>query len=983
MHKTINNDLSKYLSPLNVWALAFGCSVGWGAFVMPGTTFLPLAGPVGSAVGIFLGAVAMLIIGVNYYAMMSRYPDAGGTFTYTKKLFGYDHAFLSAWFLVLTYIAIIWANATAITLISRKLFGNFFQIGFHYQIAGYDVFFGESAVSMLVLTVFALLCIYGKTLTGHFQTIMAVVLLLGILICCSYTLYFHEGGLETVEPLFAPSSSSKAAQIFVIIALAPWAFIGFESISHSTEEFNFSVKKTFAIIAAALFSGFIAYTLLVETAISILPSEYSEYGTWSYYLADLEYFNGLKGLPTFYAVNETMGSTGLYILSFTALASIITGIVGNYIAASRLMYAMSKENILPKWFSVLNEDKSPKNALLFIMLISLLIPFLGRTAIAWIIDVLSVCAVIAYGYTSAAAFSTACEEDNFKIQVTGIIGLILSTLFGLFLFIPNLLSINTMATESYLILVVWSILGFIFFRNVFKRDTEKKFGKSIVVFIVMLLLTFLGSMIWMRQSSNEVMENSIHSMRDFYVDKLESYGIKQNDFFKDLDEMYVEDFLEKIRSSIFINSAIQMILIVISLSVMFNIYAIMRNREKKAEFDKINAEESNRAKTVFFSNMSHDIRTPMNAIMGFTNLALADTTDPKKTKEYLTKIQASSSHLLSLINDVLEMSRIESGKMELEFEDTNIAKALNEVYDMFATQMQSKNITFTVDSSNVRDKFVNCDKHHLNRVLLNLISNAYKFTPEGGSVTVTLNQLNNEADDFGEYEIRVKDSGIGMSAEFAATVFEAFTRERTSTVSKIQGTGLGMSITKSIIDLMGGTIDVVTAPGEGTEFIIRVKLELKPELEKLEAEEEAKAEENLSETHGAEEETAFANKKLLLVDDIEVNREIATMILMQAGFVVETAADGKEAVGKVSASKPGDFDAVLMDIQMPVMDGYEATRAIRKLDNPELAKIPIIAMTANAFSEDVQAAKEAGMNDHIAKPIDLKQMMETLKKIFK
>ena len=400
------------------------------------------------------------------------------------------------------------------------------------------------------------------------------------------------------------------------------------------------------------------------------------------------------------------------------------------------------------------------------------------------------------------------------------------------------------------------------------------------------------------------------------------------------------------------------------------------------------AEQSSKAKTTFLFNMSHDIRTPMNAIIGYVELAnrLSDTCKtctrdrcpydiPLKLRDFLQKIGASSQHLLALINDVLEMSRIESGKLELELTDTDIIQTINEVRDMFSSQMSSKKIEFVVDTSAVTDRNVICDKNRFNRVLLNLLSNAYKFTPEGGRISLTLLQVDEaweySGSRYANYKLRVKDSGIGMTPEFAAKVFEAFERERTSTVSKIQGTGLGMAITKNIIDLMGGTIRVETAPNQGTEFIIDVQLELSNAI--------SEAEQEASDENEAAAEVDFTEKKLLLVDDIEVNREIAKMMLEMAGFEVDTAENGQEAVEKVAASTPGEYQVVLMDIQMPVMNGYDAARAIRKLDNPELAKIPIIAMTANAFAEDVKNALDAGMNAHIAKPIDVNKMMETLR----
>ena len=413
----------------------------------------------------------------------------------------------------------------------------------------------------------------------------------------------------------------------------------------------------------------------------------------------------------------------------------------------------------------------------------------------------------------------------------------------------------------------------------------------------------------------------------------------------------------------------------------------LKNQQRELIAAKERAEEGSRAKSQFLSNMSHDIRTPMNAIVGYLNLAKelhhvceecpqyqnepCPNNIPNKSYNYIKKIDASAQHLLALINDVLEMSRIESGKMDLELDSMNLVAALNEVHDMFATQMNGKNITFTVDTSAVRDKFVICDKNRLNRVLLNLLSNAYKFTPDGGKISVTLTQPGEVHDGTADYELRVKDSGIGMTPEFAAKVFEAFERERTSTVSKIQGTGLGMAITKSIVDLMGGNIRVETKLGVGTEFIINVAFKLDEEMH----------DELANENDQPAQVVDFTNKKLLLVDDIEVNREIAKMLLEGSGFIVDTAVDGQDAVDKVAASKVGDYDAVLMDIQMPIMNGYEAAKKIRALPDAQLAKIPIVAMTANAFSEDVKAALDAGMDGHIAKPIDVPKMMETLAKI--
>ena len=1008
-------------SPLSVWALSFGCAVGWGAFVMPGTTFLPAAGPLGTVIGIAIGAIVMFIIGMNYHYLMNRYPEDTGTLSYTIRTFGYDHGFMSAWFLVLVYVAILWANATALGLISRKLMHDVFRFGFHYQILGYDVYFGEVLLSIAAIVICGMVCIAGKRFAAGVQVLLAILLFGGVAVCATMVLRAHglngdihalypalldgmAGGiadgmqagsgrglsvanLAGMAPLFAQNGILPIRQIFTIVALSPWAYVGFESVSNATPEFRFPVKKTIWIFAAALFAGAFCYSMLTVMATRILPG----YHDWSAYIRELGEWGGVAGLPTFFAARVALAQRGISIpvLEIAAFAGIMTGLVGNFIAASRLLAAMAREGMLPQWFGKENDEGNPRNALLFLTGISVLIPFLGRTAIGWIVDVNTVGATIAYAYTSADAFVVARKEQNKRIQVTGCIGLVMSGVFFLYFMAW---SAGAMSTESYLILAGWSILGFVYFRFVFGRDKDRRFGKSTIVWIGLLFLIFFTSLMWVKQASDDMTEKVVDNIRIYY----EEHNTEMDAGAVAEAENYFAEQLNMADRVLTRNSIIQMVLIVASLAIMFSIYTTISKREKQMEIEKIAAQESNRAKTVFLSNMSHDIRTPMNAIIGYVNLAEREDITLEETKDYLGKIKNSSHHLLALINDVLEMSRIESGKMELEPIAVDLRKSLGEVRDLFATQMSGKKIDFTVDTAGIRDSRVYCDKNRLNRVLQNLVSNAYKFTPEGGKITVTAKQLMEQAEavsgntaenpettlqtsgtgnatgDFGTYEIRVKDSGIGMSKEFAAKVFEAFERERTSTVSKIQGTGLGMAITKSIVDLMGGTIEVQTEQGKGTEFIIRLSLKL----QEMAGETEAAAEDR--EAEEKQPAVDFSTMRLLLVDDVEINREIATMQLESFGFEVEIACNGEEAVQKVRKAKPGYYNAVLMDIQMPVMNGYEATRTIRSISDDAYAKIPIIAMTADAFSEDVKKALDAGMNAHIAKPINVDVMISVL-----
>lgn len=377
------------------------------------------------------------------------------------------------------------------------------------------------------------------------------------------------------------------------------------------------------------------------------------------------------------------------------------------------------------------------------------------------------------------------------------------------------------------------------------------------------------------------------------------------------------------------------------------------------------AEEASKAKTFFMSNMSHDIRTPLNAIIGYTTLANREEVTYDEKSGYIDKIEMASRQLLEIVNDVLDMSRIESGKLTLEPARVNLESCVQEVSDLVRTQLEAKAIKLSV-SCDVTHKWVMCDKVMMDRALMNLLCNAGKFTPENGSVSMSLTELAGD-DETGSYEIRIKDTGIGMSEEFVERLFVPFERERTSTVSRIQGTGLGLAITKNIIDMMGGDITVQTEQGVGTEFTITVGFPL------------AEPDEEICSDEGNE--VSFEGLRALLVEDNMINMEIAQMLLEQSGFLIETAENGKIALEMTAASEQGYYDVILMDIQMPVMDGYTATKAIRDLPDEGLANIPIIAMTANAFQEDIKKAEEVGMNGHIAKPLDIPSMKATLQQV--
>ena len=390
------------------------------------------------------------------------------------------------------------------------------------------------------------------------------------------------------------------------------------------------------------------------------------------------------------------------------------------------------------------------------------------------------------------------------------------------------------------------------------------------------------------------------------------------------------------------------------------------------------AQAANKSKTSFLFNMSHDIRTPMNAIIGFANLAQNAKCSTEQMHSYLSKILVASQHLLSLINDILEMSRIESGKITLEPVPTSWSEMLQELHTIMQEQLESKKQSFTISIAPLTHDYVMIDKLRMEQVLVNLVSNASKYTPENGSIRVELAQYPTDKPNHAIYKISVIDNGMGMSEDFVKKIFSPFERANSTTVSKIQGTGLGMSITKSIIDLANGTIDVKSKLGEGTEIIVAVTLCLctDAEIATLNAKQ-------LDNQQAQAEQPDFKGKRLLVVEDNKLNREITVTILEQTGILTEQAEDGSVAVKMVQEAAPGYYDLILMDIQMPIMNGYEATKQIRALPDKRLAQLPIIAVSANAFEEDKKASLAAGMDGHIAKPINVPDLFALMQKLIK
>ena len=387
--------------------------------------------------------------------------------------------------------------------------------------------------------------------------------------------------------------------------------------------------------------------------------------------------------------------------------------------------------------------------------------------------------------------------------------------------------------------------------------------------------------------------------------------------------------------------------------------------EQEKEYSR-KLEAANRAKSTFLFNMSHDIRTPMNAIIGFNNIALSHIDDKETVRNSLNKVDLSSKQLLSLINDVLDMARIESGAVKCEFAPADIVKTSADLIDIVKESM-SKNLTVETDFTAVEHRFAMADTVHMNSILTNIVGNSVKYTPEGGTIRLKIAETPSGKEDVYAYDFVIEDNGIGMSEKFLEHIFEEFSREKTSTASGIQGTGLGMAITKKLTELLGGTIDIQSKLGEGTKTTIHLEMEAAdPESIRHES------------SDMRIDEAVLIGKKILLTEDNELNKEIAVEILSEAGMQIDTAEDGDIAVEKMKQASKGQYDLILMDIQMPRMNGYEATMAIRALPDDWASSIPIVAMTANAFEEDKQNAINSGMNGHIAKPLDVPKLLRTL-----
>ena len=1378
------DGLRSGFTPLGMWAFSIGTSIGWGSFIVTCNTYLQKSGLLGTIFGLLLGMAVIFVITWNLQDMIRHSPDAGGVYTFEKRVGGKDLGFIALWFVLLTYLAILWANMTSLPLFARFFLGNAFQFGFRYSIFGYEVWLGEALLSICAVALIGFLCANSVRHTNLVVTVAALLFAAGFTVCAVIAIARHEDTFS-YAPLYTEGSNAFA-QIIRIAAISPWAFIGFENISHFSEEYSFPVKKVRGILIGSVLVTTLLYLFVSLLSVSAYPPEYEN---WLAYIQDMGNLSGIKAVPAFYAAEHYLGQTGVTILMVALFGVILTSLIGNLLALSRLLYAAGREGEAPKSLARLTAKGIPERAVYAVVAISVFIPFLGRTAIGWIVDVTTLGATIIYALISHGVYRYAKEAGTRREKITGIAGMALMSVFLFLLLVPGILPFHAMETESYVLFIVWSVLGLGYYQLLIHRERNRERRQRVIVWLLLLMLVLFASMMWvsreteaaandavdrifeyhqshpdhdadnasvverssylheqakaitstnilytavslglfllffslllnnnrenqklgeqLTEAENEAsaarkiaeMSQAITSLLDnmpgltftkdantgvylacnqafadyahketpegvvgltdaqifdpetaagfvrddqmalsmdkpfiFFEDvpdavgnprRLQTTKLKYTDadgrvcllgICRDVSEMvriqyesgmskeeyerartagimythiaqtlardymnmfYVnldtEEFVEYSRENetsalsemrrgwhffsdckaelaenvypedrdAFLKAMDRRTLMkalsrkdtfmmtyrntggggsptYVSMKIsrmeddehfiivgMTDVDAEMRDAMAKSEAlaeALTAAEEASKAKTAFLSRMSHEIRTPMNAIIGLDTLALKKSCLDAETKEYLEKIGGSARHLLALINDILDMSRIESGSMTLRREAFSLSAMLEQINTMVMSQCNDKGLTYDCRVLNqVEDAYLG-DDMKLKEVLLNILSNAIKFTEAPGSVTLTVEKTA-AFEDQSTLRFCVRDTGIGMEKDFIPKIFDAFTQEDSSHKTQYGSTGLGMAITKRIVDMMNGSITVESEKGVGSAFTVTVTLRncdqqgdnqecaidpkalhiLVVDDDPIEAEHEktvleevgiqadtcASGQEalqmmevqhvkhkpynlvlmdwNMPGMNGLEasEEilkqydkestvvvlTAYnwddiqeeahrvgvdnflakplfasnvieqfeqiarrnnmapfkekkrvnlAGRRILLAEDMEINAEIMIDTLELENIEVDHAENGSVAVEMFRRSAVGTYSAILMDVRMPIMDGLEATAQIRTMAREDAHRIPIIALTANAFDEDVKRSMQAGMSAHLSKPVEADHLIRIL-----
>lgn len=582
--KKDNQGLETFLSPLAVMAFAVGTSVGWGAFVVTSNTYLKQAGPLGSIIGLLIGAVIMLFVCSNYHYISNKNIYKEDVFTYTKNIFGYDRAFLIAWFVFLLYISIFWANATAIPLFARYLIGDFFCFGHLYTLFGYKVFLGEILLTIAVIWITAFILINSKKLVSKVMIILMALFLLGVVCCFIAILVKKPDDISLFSPSFSKGSNSFK-QIISVAFISPWAFIGFESVMHSSQEFSFSKNKIFKILAGSVVITTLLYVFLILISVGAYPGECS---SWWEYINNLFKYDGLDGLPIFFTAKTYLGNIGIVLMFITLFSLVVTSLISNTWALIRLMYVAAKQSVISEKYTVLNKKKVPARAVIAVAVVSSFVPFLGRSAIGWIVDVTTIIATLLYGVVSVATMKCAKKNNDKKHFVFGLIVLLCMIVFGISQLAP-IFDAGSLEAETYLIFILWSLFGMIFFHRVISKDHARHFGRAIIVWVVFISFIIILGFVWMNKIKNRETKKVIFNLHEFHEkeinDEINSKGnVDKNNRVHDISEdEYIDTQIDRLDKVELVTISVVLGLFFIAVFGLISNYSSMRKYETLLE----------------------------------------------------------------------------------------------------------------------------------------------------------------------------------------------------------------------------------------------------------------------------------------------------------------------------------------------------------------------------------------------------------------
>ena len=941
-----------HLSALGAWAVAFGCAVGWDVLVLPLTDFLPKAGPAGTILGLAAAALAMVVIAWNFHFMMVKSPGPGGVYSYAKIAFGHDHGYICGWFLCLAYAAIVWADAEMTTIVVRYLIGgDQLHFGFKYQIAGFRVCFGDIVIVSVAMGIVAAVVAWRRV-AAAVQTALSLLLAAGLVVSFGAAIFSRTGGVSSLQPFFAPAGGAIGSQILGVLMIAPWLFVGIESISCLSAEFRFPVKKSFSIMVAAIVASVVAY--VIAMFIPVLATG-GEGAGWS--AAVLE--GGDANSRAFNMVKGVLGAAGPAVLGLTLVCALFTNLIGNTIVASKLLAAMADDGAMPLWLGRNKGKLSAKNSGLAIAAVAVASSALGFTAIHIIVDVAIVGTGVAYAYTSAAAFKMARKEGNLVSAAMGIAGLVFAAaIAGLFL-IPAI-SVS-MGTVSYLALVLWCIAGLVFFLFAFHKDETYRFGRSSVVWVSLFLAIVALSHIWARQTAGETVRKTYNSIVESH-EKVFHGVCEEGNCKADTEKKWfgcLRCNLKGIEKTIIRNSDVQSVLTVLALALMIAVYIAMRRRERRVDREKAEA------KSYFFSTVSHDIRTPLNAIIGFSEMLKTGFPTDAEREQAVDSIISSGKTLLGLVNDILDLSKLESGKMDIAPEPTDCAKLLSEVTEAFRFAKSRTEVDVRCRAGDMPHLML--DPQRIRQIAFNLVGNALKFMKEGHVEMRASFEKTGEAS--GTLRIEVEDTGCGISEEDLKRIGSAYVQVG-SKMSRNGGTGLGLAICKQLVAAMGGSFDVKSTLGKGSTFLITipgVKIAEKPA---------ASGETNVPAPAPAAAKID-TSLRILVVDDSKMNVMVLTAQLKNLGMrEIKSAFNGQEALELLRSKGTDGFDLVFSDMWMPILDGEGLVKAIRA--DPALSKLRVVVVTADV--EFRASYAKTGFDDILLKPVTRDRLVELLAK---